>query len=270
MGDPVTHSLSPAIHNAAYLALGLDWVYVALAVPAGRGREAVAALPALGLAGVNVTMPHKADAASACDSLTGDAAALRAVNTVVVQTDGTLLGGSTDGAGFLAALAELDVDPAGRRVLVLGGGGAARAITLALGRAGARVVVAARRSTAAQEAADLATGAEAHDWGDLGTQVRRSDVIVNATPLGMRGEPPPFDADAIGSRHVVVDAVYHPAETSLLAAARARGAQAANGLGMLVGQAATSFALLTGHDAPTGVMADAAHAALTGSAGSRR
>jgi shikimate dehydrogenase len=266
IGDPVAHSLSPAIHNAGYAALALDWIYVGFPVPAGRGREAVSALVALGIAGVNVTMPHKADAASACDVLTGDAAALGSANTVVVRADGTLLGDSTDGAGFLAGLADLAVDPVGQRVLVLGAGGAARAIVLALGRVGARVVVAARRLDAATAAAELATDAEAHDWDDLDTQVGRADVVVNATPLGMRGEAPPFDSRTLGRRHVVVDTVYHPAETPLLAAARTRGAKAANGLGMLVGQAAAAFTLLTGHDAPLAVMTDAAHAALARSA----
>ncbi len=254
IGDPVAHSLSPAIHNAAYRALGLDWVYVGLPVPAGRGREAIRALPALGIAGVNVTMPHKSDAADACDALTGDAAALGAVNTVVVRPDGTLLGDSTDGAGFLGSLARLGVDPAAARILVLGAGGAARSIVLSLGRARARVMVAARREEAAAAAAELATGAEAHDWSDLATLVARCDVIVNATPIGMGGEPPPFDPALIGPRHVVVDTVYHPAETPLLAVARARGATAENGLGMLVGQAALAFTLLTGLDAPLSAM----------------
>ncbi len=254
IGDPVAHSLSPAIHNAAYRALGLDWVYVGLPVPAGRGHEAIRALPVLGIAGVNVTMPHKSDAADACDALTGDAAALGAVNTVVVRPDGSLLGDSTDGAGFLAALSRLGVDPAAARILVLGAGGAARSIVLSLGRARARVMVAARRAEAAAAAAELATGAEAHDWSDLATLVARCDVIVNATPIGMGGEPPPFDPALIGPRHVVVDTVYHPAETPLLAVARARGATAENGLGMLLGQAALAFTLFTGLDAPLEAM----------------
>ena len=208
IGDPVAHSLSPAIHNAAYRALGLDWVYVGLPVPAGRGHEAIRALPALGIAGVNVTMPHKADAADACDVLTGDAAALGAVNTVVVRPDGSLLGDSTDGAGFLLALSRIGVDPAASRILVLGAGGAARSIVLALGRAGARVMVAARRGDAAGAAAELATGAEAHDWSDLATLVARCDVIVNATPIGMSGEASPVDpivdrAPPRGRRHRV-------------------------------------------------------------------
>jgi shikimate dehydrogenase len=264
IGDPVEHSLSPAIHNAAYRALGLDFVYVALPVARGLGHEAVRALPVLGIAAINVTMPHKDDAARACDVLTGDAAMLQAVNTVVVRDDGTLLGDSTDGAGLLAALADLGVDPAGSRVLVLGAGGAARAIVLALGRAGGRVVVSARRAGAAAEAAALAPGAEAHGFDDLSDLVARSDVLVNATPIGMGGESLPFDPGVFGSRHVVLDALYHPAETPLLAAARAHGARAENGLGMLVGQAAAAFARFTGRDAPLEVMRSAARVALSG------
>jgi shikimate dehydrogenase len=254
IGDPVVHSLSPTIHNAAYRALDLDWVYVGFPVPAGRGREAIRALPALGIAGVNVTMPHKADAAEACDVLTGDAAALGAANTVVVRPDGSLLGASTDGAGFLVALSRIGVDPADARVLVLGAGGAARAIVLALGRARARVMVAARRVDAAGAAAELATGAEAHDLADLATLVARCDVVVNATPIGMAGEASPVDQMLIGPRHVVFDTVYHPAETLLLAEARARGARTANGLGMLLGQAGLAFTLLTGLDPPLEAM----------------
>ena len=123
-------------------------------------------------------------------------------------------------------------------------------------------MVAARRREAAVAAAELATGAEAHDWSDLATLVARCDVIVNATPVGMGGEPPPFDPTLIGPRHVVVDTVYHPAETPLLAAARARGARSTNGLGMLVGQAALAFTLLTGLDAPVAVMEAAVAAEL--------
>ncbi|MGH8999095.1 MAG: shikimate dehydrogenase family protein, partial [Acidimicrobiia bacterium] len=128
IGDPVRHSLSPAIHNAAFAACGLDWVYVAFPVARGSGGAAVGAAAALGLAGLNVTMPHKEDAASACDDLTADAAALAAVNTVVVGAGGRTLGDSTDGGGFLAALAADGIDVAGRSVLVLGAGGAARAV----------------------------------------------------------------------------------------------------------------------------------------------
>ncbi|HZR14151.1 MAG TPA: shikimate dehydrogenase [Acidimicrobiia bacterium] len=260
IGDPVAHSSSPALHNAGYRALGLDYVYVAFPVPAGRGGDAVRAVPALGLAGLNVTMPHKADAARACDDLSDDAGTLGVANTVVPRDGGRVYGDSTDGPGFVAALRDDGVDPCGRGVVVIGAGGAARAIVLALGRAGARVTVAARRRDACEAAAALAPGARAIGLDDLGAAVRAVDVVVNATPIGMRGEPPPFDPACLRPEHVVLDTVYHPAETPLLAAARSAGvAVAANGLGMLVHQAALAFRLMTGVDAPL----DAMRAAVT-------
>ncbi len=264
IGDPVTHSLSPTLHNAAFAACGLDWVYVAFPVVRGRGGAAVAAARDLGLAGLNVTMPHKADVAAACDQLTPDAAALASVNTVVIRPDGTALGATTDGEGFLAALAGDGIEVAGRRVLVLGAGGAARAVVLALGRAGADITVAARRLEMARAAAALAPGALAVGLPDAVGSAAAADVVVNATPLGMGGEHPPLDAGRLGSGHTVIDLIYHPAETPLLAAARAAGARTQNGLPMLVHQAALSFRLWTGVEAPVDVMWAAAEAALRG------
>jgi shikimate dehydrogenase len=254
IGDPVGHSRSPAMHNAAFGALGLDWVYVAFPVPRGAGAAAVRAMPALGLAGLNVTMPHKADAAAACDDLAPDAAALGAVNTVV-DSAGTLVGHSTDGDGFLRALDDEDVAIAGQRAIVLGAGGAARAIAHALGRVGAHVTVAARRSEPARSAAALAPDGVAVGLGEIA--VDRFDVIVNATPLGMHGEPPPFDTAKLRFDQCVDDTVY-PAETPLLREARARGLRAAGGLGMLVHQGALSFSLWTGVAPPLDVMRAAA------------
>ncbi|MGH9040656.1 MAG: shikimate dehydrogenase [Acidimicrobiia bacterium] len=262
IGDPVTHSLSPTLHNAAFAACGLDWVYVALPVPRGQGGAAVAAARHLGLAGFNVTMPHKEDVAAACDELTPDAAALASVNTVVIDAGGVARGASTDGEGFLAALAGDGIEVAGRPVLVLGAGGAARAVVLALGRAGAAVTVAARRPEASETAAALAPGAKAMVLADAAGQGDAYEVVVNATPLGMGGEAPPLDVGRLGPRQVVVDLVYHPAETPLLAAARARGVRTQNGLPMLVHQAARSFTLWTGVEAPLAVMQAAAREAL--------
>jgi shikimate dehydrogenase len=261
IGDPVAHSLSPTLHNAAFAALGLDWVYVAFPVPRGRGAEAVAAVPALGLAGFNVTMPHKEDVAGACDELTADAAALRSVNTVVALPDGRTLGDSTDGPGFLDAVADEAIAVAGQPVLVLGAGGAARAVVLALGRAGAAVTVAARRQDAARSAAALAPGARALALG--AADPSGFAVVVNATPLGMSGgDPLPVDPGSLHDGQSVVDLVYHPADTPLLTAARAQGAQAVNGLGMLLHQAARSFTLWTGQPAPLDAMRAAVTTAL--------
>ena len=261
IGDPVAHSLSPALHNAAFEALGLDWIYVAFPVPRGHGADAVAAVSALGLAGLNVTMPHKEDVAGACDELTEDAAALRSVNTVAALPDGRALGDSTDGPGFLDALSDDGIDVAGQAVLVLGAGGAARAVVLALGRAGASVSVAARRPDAAEAAALLAPGARAVPIGAVDSAPY--SLVVNATPLGMSAaDPLPVEPQTLHPDQAVVDLVYHPAETPLLTAARGKGALAANGLGMLLHQAARSFTLWTGESAPLDAMRAAVTAAL--------
>ena len=258
IGDPVGHSRSPAIHNAAFAALALDYVFVAFPVRAGAGYDAVRAVRTLGLAGLNVTMPHKDDAARACDELTPAAAALAAVNTVVHQADGSLLGASTDGEGVVRALADEQVDPSGRRCLILGAGGAARAVVQALGAHGASVAVAARRPAAASTAAALAPAAQVVPLAEVEPWITDADVIINATPLGMNGEPPPFPMSSLHAGQLVYDTVYHPAETPLLAGARAQGARAANGLGMLVHQAALAFEHWTGRPAPLDVMRRAA------------
>jgi len=259
IGDPVTHSRSPAIHNAAFEALGLDWVYVAFPVPHGQGGVAVGAVRALGLAGLNVTMPHKSVAAATCDELSDAARALESVNTVV-NRDGVLFGDSTDGAGLLAALRDEGVDVVRAGVLVLGAGGAARAIVDALGRAGARVTIAARRADAGAQAARLALDTRVVDFAELDDAVHAANVIVNATPIGMAGESPPFAVDALEPTQFVYDTVYHPSPTPLLEAAAARGIPHAGGLGMLVHQAALSFTLWTGEAAPLAVMSAAASA----------
>jgi shikimate dehydrogenase len=256
IGDPVAHSRSPAIHNAAFAALDLDYVFVAFPVAAGDGVDAVRAARTLGLGGLSVTMPHKEDAARACDELTPAASALGAVNIVTVRADRTLFGASTDGEGLVRSLADEGVSPSGLRILVLGAGGGARAVVAALGGSGARVTVAARRAEAAAAAAALAPGAESVLLADA--PVADADVVVNVTPLGMRGEPPPFDPAALHPDQVVVDTVYHPPETPLLVAARAAGARAVNGFGMLVHQAALAFELWTGRPAPLDVMRRAA------------
>jgi shikimate dehydrogenase len=256
IGDPVGHSRSPAMHNAAFDALELDWVYVAFPVRRGEGAAAVRAVATLGLAGLNVTMPHKADAAAACDDLSPEAAALGAVNTVV-NADGTLAGHSTDGDGFLRALDDEGIAIAGQRAVIVGAGGAGRAIAHALGRIGTHVTVAARRPDAARSAASLAAGGAAVALDELA--VERFDVVVNATPVGMDGEPPPFDTALLHDGQFVFDTVY-PVETPLLREARARGVRAAGGLGMLVHQGALSFALWTGVEPPLEVMRAAASA----------
>jgi len=264
IGDPVRHSLSPILHNTAYRELGLDWSYVAFEVPDGQTAAALQGARALGLVGLSVTMPHKTAAAAACDELTDDAAALRSVNTATVE-DGKLLGASTDGPGFLRSLADAGCDPTGARVLVVGGGGAARAVALAFGRAAAHVQVAARRPVAAAETAALA-GGEAVEWHDRAAAAIDAAIVVNATPVGMGDDPAIVVAvDALHPGQVVADLVYHPLETPLLREARARGATAVDGLGMLVHQAALQVERWSGQAAPVPAMRRAAEAALRSS-----
>lgn len=257
IGDPVRHSRSPLIHNAAYDALDLDWVYVALPVAAGHGFAAVRSMVDLGISGLNVTMPHKTDAADACDELTPEAEALRSVNTVVLRDNGVLLGASTDGEGFMRSLADEGVSAAGKRVLIIGAGGAGRAVAHSLGVAGANVTVAARRIEAAREASLLAPEARSVLISDLDALIAESEIIVNATPVGMASEAPPFNTDLLTPAHLVCDLVYQPALTPLLDAAERRSASIMGGIGMLLHQAAVAFEMHTGQAAPMEAMREA-------------
>jgi shikimate dehydrogenase len=267
IGHPIEHSLSPAIHNAAFRACRLDWTYAAFDVPAGGGADAVRAVRALGLVGLSVTMPLKEEAAAAVDRLDRDAARLGAVNTVTLEMDGTLVGSNTDGDGFLDSLGAHEVDVAGRRAVVFGAGGAARAVVLALARAGAAsIVIVNRTPERAERAADLAgPTARAITSRELtAATVTAAELVVNATPLGMGGAAA-LDVDPawLGRGQVVVDLVYRPLETPLLRAAAERGARPVDGLGMLVYQAARQFRRWTALDPPVDVMFEAARAALT-------
>lgn len=265
IGSPVRHSLSPAIHNAAFAAGGHDWVYVAFDVAPGGAAAALLAARTIGLGGLSVTMPHKQDVAAAVDVLDGAAAALGSVNTVVVGDDGRLSGHSTDGAGFVASLGEAGVDVAGAHVVVVGAGGAGRAVVQAVAAAGAaRVTIVNRTASAADEAAALAGSA-----GSVGDHraIATADIVVNATSLGMGDGRLPFDPDLVGEGHVVADLVYHPLRTALLAAAAERGARTVDGLGMLVHQAALQQQLWLGVAPDTTVMRAAAERELAARGG---
>ncbi|HEX5614057.1 MAG TPA: shikimate dehydrogenase [Acidimicrobiia bacterium] len=263
IGDPIRHSVSPALHNAAFRATGLDWVFVAFEVASGGASAALDAMRSLALGGLSVTMPHKHDVAQACDELTDDAARLASVNCVVRRADGSLLGDSTDGEGFVRALRDAGHDPAGESVLLLGAGGAARAVAVALGRAGCRVHVAARRAAAARDAAALVAGGVTVEWDERHDAVAAATLVVNATPIGMGGEgESPLRPDVLGPRHVVADLVYHPLLTPLLRSATERGSAGVDGLGMLVHQAALAFERWTATPAPVAVMTAAARAAV--------
>ena len=268
MGDPIRHSRSPQIFNAAFAATGLDWVYVAMEVAAGSAPAALEGIRAMGLAGMSVTMPHKAAVADHLGSVAGDelspqAARLRAVNCVANQ-DGVLVGHNTDGAGFVASLkADAGFDPAGRRCVVVGAGGTARSLVLALAEAGAaEVAVVNRTADAGVAAADLAGAAgRVAEPATIGL----ADLVVNATPVGMDAASLPFDPSPLGDGHLVVDIIVEPIETPLLRAAAARGARTLGGLGMLARQAAVAFEIWTGLPAPIEAMLQA----VVGAAGQK-
>lgn len=262
IGSPVRHSLSPALHNAAFAAHGLNWAYVAFEVPPGRGAAALAAMRTLGLGGLSVTMPLKEEAFEAVDRLDPAAGALRSVNTVAVDADGALVGYSTDGEGFVASLgADAGFDPSGARVVVVGAGGAGRAVVDALARHGAaEIVVVNRNQHRAVAAAALAAGI-----GRVGSNddVPHADLVVNATSLGMSGDTTlPVPGASLRPGQLVADLVYHPLDTPLLVAARSVGARTLDGLGMLVHQAALQQELWTGSRPDVHVMRRAAEAEL--------
>jgi shikimate dehydrogenase len=266
IGDPVHQSLSPTLHNAGFAHLGLDWVYVAFPVPAGQGAAALQAMRTFGIRGLSVTMPHKATAMGGVDRLSPTASQLGVLNTVTRRGD-ELVGDSTDGPGLVDALrSEQGWEPQGRRVVILGTGGASRAVALALAEAGAAaVVVVGRRAEAAAAVAALA--APVGSTGPV-EAIADADLIVNATPVGMVGHstgsllPLKLDPSRLSSGQLVADLVYAPAVTPLQVEARARGAAAVNGLGMLIHQAARQFAAWTGEPAPIEAMRAAARAEL--------
>jgi shikimate dehydrogenase len=251
IGHPVRHSLSPAIHNAAYSALGLDWVYLAFDVQPADGADAVRAAAPLGLIGLNVTMPHKDAAARAVDELTPLAAMLGAVNCV--QVDGSrLIGHNTDGFGYVESLrVDEGIDVMGAHVVVVGAGGAARAVIVALAAAGASVAVVNRTADRAVAAAELA-GARGRVGG--ATELASAEVVVNATSVGMDGSGLVVDVDQLADGAVVSELVYSPEVTPLMAAARSRGLRAVGGLGMLVHQAGEAIRLWSGQEPPIGQM----------------
>ncbi len=264
IGWPVSHSLSPTIHNSAFIAMELDWVYVPMPVPPGELPAALDGLRALGFAGANVTMPHKAEAAELADVRSEDAERLGAVNTLVVGPEG-IAGHNTDAPGFDRFLrSDAGFDPQGRSALIFGAGGAARACALALAGGGLdRLEVALRDPSRARglERALEGSGTQVAAIGLDEAPALRVDLVINATPLGLQGEDLPWPA--MRSDMLVVDLLYRPNVTPLLTAARTAGAAAFGGLGLLLHQAALSFELWTGMAPPLEVMSAAALAELT-------
>jgi shikimate dehydrogenase len=242
VGWPVAHSRSPRLHGFWLERHAIDGAYVPLAVPPETFARAVGGLVACGFAGLNVTLPHKEAAFALCDEVAPAARRAGAVNTLVFR-DGRVHGSNTDGAGFLAHLRAEGVNPAAGPALVIGAGGAARAIASALLEAGCAVSLAARREEAAARLAALLPGLAIIPWAACGAALADHALVVNTTNAGMSGNPPlALDLARAPAALVVADIVYVPLETPLLRAARARGLRSVGGLGMLLHQAVPGFA----------------------------
>lgn len=274
IGWPVGHSVSPAMQNAAFQATGLNWGFIPLPVPVEPPTcvgEAILGLRALGLRGANVTVPHKQAILPYLDRLEPAAQAIGAANAVRVSPDGELIGDNTDAAGFIADLRDHRVEPAEKTVLVLGAGGSSRAVVYGLAAAGASRICIYNRT--AQRSHELATEMSSRfpaceifaNPDSLVSLAESTDLIVNCTSVGMSPHTdasPWIEGAAFRPEQIVYDLVYNPRETRLLAEARAAGAHAIDGLGMLVWQGAIAFEFWTGIDAPVDVMRQAVEQAI--------
>ncbi len=269
IGWPVEHSLSPAIHNAAFVAAGLDYVYVPLPVEPANLAAAVAGFRAAGFVGINVTVPHKVAIIPGLDALDRSAELVGAVNTVVFAA-GRATGYNTDLAGFVNSLLAADVAIAGRRAVLLGAGGAARAVAWGLIERGAAAVTVVARDGAKAAAfaasfpAGTVTGCGWHAAA-FTAALGGCDIVVNCTPLGLYPrvhEEVPLDWEALRPAALVCDLIYTPQTTRFLAQGRERGHRTIGGAGMLIEQGAAAFTLWTGREAPREAMRTVLAAAL--------
>lgn len=264
IGDPVEHSMSPAMHNAAFKEIGLDWVYVALRVRAEKLAAAIEGVRAFDMPGINVTIPHKIQVIPLLDGLNPLAEKIGAVNTVVNE-NGVLTGFNTDASGFLRALTENGIRPEGTSGVILGAGGASRAISFALANTRVAPVILNRASgleRAKQLAATVSktTGTETIalelNRGNLTDALKKADILVNSTSVGMSPdtENSLVPAELLRPDLVVYDIVYNPVKTRLLREAEAAGAATVSGVDMLVWQGAVAFELWTGKKPPVDIM----------------
>jgi shikimate dehydrogenase len=266
MGNPVAHSLSPAMHNAAFNKLGLDWVYVPLLVQTDKVAAAVKGLSPLTFKGANVTVPLKEKVMPFMDQLSPAACCIGAVNTITIKDNGELVGSNTDWLGFLKHLEEIGFEAQDCKALILGSGGSSRAVVYALSSLGAEIKIAARNVAKARMMADQLT----HNIMEAKLSVISTDrlgdvadvdLVVNTTPVGMSPLPelcPWPDEIPLPSCRLVYDLIYNPKVTRLMKKAEDQDIKAENGLGMLVHQAALSFELWTGVAPPMEAMRKAA------------
>ena len=266
IGDPIEHTLSPIMHNAAFKALKLDFAFLAFKVKAADVEKAVSGMRALGIHGLNVTMPHKSAVINYLDEVDQAAKAIGSVNTIL-NKDGRLFGFNTDGVGALQALRENGVEPRGKKVLLLGAGGAARAIAYTLAREADELVILNRTAKQAAELANLLKQtfdrkvvADTLSSNAIKDTLQDSDVLINATSVGMKpnANQTPVAFEWLRPDLAVMDIVYNPVETKLAKDAKAAGAKVVSGFEMLIYQGAASFEIWTGHSAPVEVMRHAA------------
>ncbi len=253
IGYPVEHSLSPSMHNAAFDHLGLDYCYVTFPVRPDLLEDAVKAIRALNLKGVNVTVPHKERVIPFLDVVDEEASFIGAVNTIL-NDNGVLRGFNTDGRGFMESLKDAGVDIKGRRIIIIGAGGASRAIGFYLCReAMALGITDIEIEKTSRLVNDLKRLKDNVYIIDRITDLKETDIIINATPLGLKDtDPCPVDISMITGDKVVCDLIYR--DTPLLRAARQKGCKTINGLGMLLYQGVLAFEIWTGQKAPVEIM----------------
>jgi shikimate dehydrogenase len=266
IGDPIEHTLSPIMHNAAFEALKLDYVFLAFKVKPAEVEHAVNGMRALNIRGLNVTMPHKSKVINHLDRVDLSAQIVNSVNTIL-NKENLLFGFNTDGVGALKALRENGVEPKGRKVLLLGSGGAARAIAYTLAKEADELAVLNRTVKPAQDLAKLLERAlnkkvvaASLSPSDIQRNIQDSDILVNATSVGMKpkADESPVASKVLRPNMAVMDIVYNPVETKLEIEAKAAGAKVISGVEMLIYQGAASFELWTGKTAPVEVMRQAA------------
>jgi shikimate dehydrogenase len=265
IGNPISHTMSPRMHNAELKRLGLDYVYVAWQVAAENVPDVLRAMRALNIVGINVTIPHKEAVLPLLDEVVPDARIVGAVNTIK-NDGGRLIGYNTDVPGWSADISQ-DIQLAGKRICVLGAGGAARAVCIASGNAGAAELLIVNRTAARKE--QLATEVQRHfpamnvraiTFDELGAQqaIALNDVVVNTTPIGMKSQPGcPIPKEWLRPHQYVYDTIYSTTDTQLMKAARSTGCTVRGGSGMLVRQGALSFQIWTGVEPSIEAMAAA-------------
>jgi shikimate dehydrogenase len=265
IGYPVEHSLSPVMHNSAFEALELDYCYVTFSVEPSRLEEAIRGIRALGIAGINVTVPHKEAVMKFLDRIDEEAREIGAVNTVV-NKEGLLIGYNTDGRGFMASLNENCYSPQGKRVFIVGAGGASKAVAYYMSKEASELFI---YDIDKQKSLSLVNHLKGHGKVSMAkvtvaediSTIREADIIINATPIGLKPEDPsPVDIELLHKGQIVCDLIYK--ETRLLREASMKGCQTINGLGMLLWQGVFAFELWTGKKPPVEVMRKALMEAL--------